>query len=53
MSAYAGDGDNCECKVEAVTLVALKPIKFHNNWSLIGVMNMIGVVRIIPLKCSD
>ena len=42
MRAQAGDGDNCKCKAEAITLVALKPVKIHNNWLLIGVMNMIG-----------
>ena len=55
MSTYAGDGDNCECKVEAVTSTALhvRLVKIHNNWSFIGVMNIIGVVRTIPLKHFD
>ena len=53
MSAQAGDGDNCECKVEVVTMTTLRPMKSHNNWLLIGVMNIIGVVRTIPLKHFD
>ena len=53
MSAWAGDGDNCKCKVlEAVTSAALRLVKNHNNWLLIGVMNTIRAVRTIPLKRS-
>ena len=50
MSALVGDGDNYEYKVEAVNPTALRPIKIHNNWLLIGVMNMIEKTRTIPLK---
>ena len=52
MSAQVGDGDNCECKMERVTLVALRPVKSHNNWLLIRVMNTIIAARTIPLKRS-
>ena len=48
-----GDGDNCEYKVEAVTTAALRPVKIHNNWLLIGVMNMIKATGTIRLKCSN
>ena len=53
MSTYDEDGDNFQCKVEGVTPAALRPVKIHNNWLLIGVMNIIEAVRTIPLKHSD